>query len=128
MKYGSRAWHFWQYQSDGRVRGIGGDVDKDAFYGTKERWDAFLGLGVRPVQTGAAVPEPAPAPAQTAAADPVRLHIAPNLGPMSCKGVKVWSPMRTRACSPAAGESSEDPCPTARQQRSAGRSGLTRFT
>ena len=26
-----------QYQSDGRVPGIGGDVDKDAFYGTKEQ-------------------------------------------------------------------------------------------
>ena len=34
VKYGSRAWHFWQYQSDGRVPGIGGDVDKDAFYGS----------------------------------------------------------------------------------------------
>ena len=42
VKYGSRAWHFWQYQSDGRVPGIGGNVDKDAFYGTKEQWDAFL--------------------------------------------------------------------------------------
>src|SRR6201997_2027325 len=42
VKYGSRAWHFWQYQSDGRVPGIGGDVDKDAFYGTKQQWDAFL--------------------------------------------------------------------------------------
>ena len=41
VKYGSRAWHFWQYQSDGRVPGIG--VDKDAFYGTREQWDAFLG-------------------------------------------------------------------------------------
>ena len=69
VKYGSRAWHFWQYQSDGRVPGIGGNVDKDAFYGTKEQWDAFLREpGVRPVQTGAA--GPAPAPAQTAAAQP----------------------------------------------------------
>ena len=71
VKYGSRAWHFWQYQSDGRVPGIGGDVDKDAFYGTKEQWDAFLSEpGVRPVQTGAAKPTAAPAPPQTAAAQP----------------------------------------------------------
>ena len=57
-KYGSRAWHFWQYQSDGRVPGIGGNVDKDAFYGTKEQWDAFLRKpGVRPVQTTAAQPQ-----------------------------------------------------------------------
>jgi lysozyme len=71
VKYGSRAWHFWQYQSDGRVPGIGGDVDKDAFYGTKQQWDAFLSEpGVRPVQTGAAKPTAAPAPPQTAAAQP----------------------------------------------------------
>ena len=71
VKYGSRAWHFWQYQSDGRVPGIGGDVDKDAFYGTKEQWDAFLSKpGVRPVQFSAANPTPAPAPQQTAAAQP----------------------------------------------------------
>jgi len=70
VKYGSRAWHFWQYQSDGRVPGIGGKVDKDAFYGTKGQWDAFLREpGVRPVQAGAAGAAPAPAPAQTAAAD-----------------------------------------------------------
>jgi lysozyme len=57
VKYGSRAWHFWQYQSDGRVPGIGGNVDKDAFYGTKEQWDAFMREpGVRPVQVTAAQP------------------------------------------------------------------------
>ena len=68
VKYGSRAWHFWQYQSDGRVPGIGGNVDEDAFYGTKEQWDAFLTeRGVRPAQTGAAGLAPAPAPPQTAA-------------------------------------------------------------
>ena len=71
VKYGSRAWHFWQYQSDGRVPGIGGNVDKDAFYGTNEQWDAFLRKpGVSPVQTGAAKPAPAPTPLQTAAAQP----------------------------------------------------------
>ena len=79
VKYGSRAWHFWQYQSDGRVPGIGGDVDKDAFYGTKEQWDAFLSEpGVRPVQTGAAKPTPAPAPPQTAAAQPLESIAEPS--------------------------------------------------
>ena len=42
VKYGSRAWAFWQYQSDGQTPGINGDVDRDVFYGTKEQWDAFL--------------------------------------------------------------------------------------
>ena len=69
VKYGSRAWHFWQYQSDGKVPGIGGNVDKDAFYGTKEQWDAFQREpGVRPVQTAAA--KPVSAPPQMAAAQP----------------------------------------------------------
>ena len=61
-------------RSTGRVPGIGGNVDKDAFYGTKEQWDAFLREpGVRPAQTGAAGPAPASAPQQTAAAQPQSL-------------------------------------------------------
>ena len=31
VKYGLRPWHFWQYQSDGRVAGIQAHVDQDAF-------------------------------------------------------------------------------------------------
>ncbi|HEY1779276.1 MAG TPA: GH25 family lysozyme [Roseiarcus sp.] len=42
VKYGSRAWAFWQYQSDGQTPGIHVNVDRDVFYGTKEQWDAFL--------------------------------------------------------------------------------------
>ena len=42
VKYGSRAWAFWQYQSDGQTPGINGNVDRDVFYGTREQWDAFL--------------------------------------------------------------------------------------
>jgi lysozyme len=42
VKYGSRAWAFWQYQSDGQTPGINGNVDRDVFYGTKDQWDAFL--------------------------------------------------------------------------------------
>ena len=70
VKYGSRAWAFWQYQSDGKTPGIKGNVDRDVFYGTKEQWDAFLKEpGVRPVQTGAVAPTPAPLQAATAVAD-----------------------------------------------------------
>jgi lysozyme len=62
VKYGSRAWRLWQYQSDARVPGIGGKVDRDAFYGTAEQWDAFLrDPKVRPL--GAQAPEPAQAQA-----------------------------------------------------------------
>ncbi len=42
VKYGSRAWQFWQYQSDGQMPGINGNVDRDVFYGTPEQWQAFL--------------------------------------------------------------------------------------
>ncbi len=42
VKYGSRPWHFWQYQSDGSVAGIPTHVDRDAFFGSKAEWDAFL--------------------------------------------------------------------------------------
>jgi lysozyme len=70
VKFGQRAWHFWQYQSDRRVPGIGGKVDKDAFYGTKEQWDTFLRKPeARPVQTRDAAPAPSLATAQTAEAD-----------------------------------------------------------
>jgi lysozyme len=42
VRYGSRDWRFWQYQSDGSVPGISGHVDRNAFYGTPEQWQAFL--------------------------------------------------------------------------------------
>ena len=42
VKYGERAWHFWQYQSDGRIAGISVKVDRDAFAGSSEQWEAFL--------------------------------------------------------------------------------------
>ena len=56
VKYGPRAWHIWQYQSDARIPGIGGKVDRDAFHGTREQWEAFLrDPKVRPA---AQAPEP----------------------------------------------------------------------
>jgi lysozyme len=42
VKYGDRRWHFWQYQSDGKVAGIRSKVDRNAFYGSGEQWQAFL--------------------------------------------------------------------------------------
>jgi lysozyme len=42
VRYGSRKWHFWQYQSDGATPGIVGHVDQNAFYGNPEQWQAFL--------------------------------------------------------------------------------------
>jgi lysozyme len=42
VKYAGRAWGFWQYQSDGRIDGISVKVDRDAFAGSAEQWQAFL--------------------------------------------------------------------------------------
>jgi lysozyme len=42
VPYGSRPWKFWQYQADGAIPGIEGDVDRNVFYGTREQWQAFL--------------------------------------------------------------------------------------
>jgi lysozyme len=67
VKYGSRRWHFWQYQSDGRVAGIRGNVDKNAFHGSQAQWLAFAGGAAAP-----AAPEPAAAPVQTASIAPAR--------------------------------------------------------
>ena len=42
VKYGSRPWILWQYQSDAHVAGIGPKVDRNAFFGTRQQWTAFL--------------------------------------------------------------------------------------
>lgn len=40
-RYGDRRWTFWQYTAEGRVGGISGNVDRNAFVGTHEEWAAF---------------------------------------------------------------------------------------
>ncbi|HUO53951.1 MAG TPA: GH25 family lysozyme [Rhodoblastus sp.] len=42
VKYGDRAWRFWQYQSDAFVQGIPTKVDRNAFYGDEKDWQQFL--------------------------------------------------------------------------------------
>jgi lysozyme len=65
VKYGQRVWHIWQYQSDGWVSGIGTKVDRDAFFGTRAQWDAFLREPkVQPLATEIAKVAPAPAAVQ----------------------------------------------------------------
>ena len=43
VRYGSRNWHFWQYQSDAQIPGIVGNVDRNAFRGDHKQWLAFIG-------------------------------------------------------------------------------------
>ncbi len=44
VKYGSRNWHFWQFQSDAKIPGIVGNVDRNAFKGDHKQWLAFMGM------------------------------------------------------------------------------------
>ena len=42
-RYSNRAWTFWQYTATGRVPGIKGDVDRNAFHGSEREWKRWLG-------------------------------------------------------------------------------------
>ncbi len=42
-KYVNRRWAIWQYTTTGRVPGIQGNVDRNAFSGTREQWAMFIG-------------------------------------------------------------------------------------
>lgn len=70
VKYGSRRWHFWQYQSDGVVPGIRTNVDRNAFHGDSRAWMAFAAgispesgrpiVAVDPVSTASTTISPVP--------------------------------------------------------------------
>lgn len=42
VRYGDRRWTFWQYRSDGRIPGIVGAVDQNAFNGSQQHWRGWL--------------------------------------------------------------------------------------
>lgn len=42
VRYNNRTWTLWQYTTTGRVPGISGAVDRNAFYGTEADWLKFL--------------------------------------------------------------------------------------
>lgn len=42
VKYGSRRWKFWQHTAEGRVAGIKGNVDRNAFNGSTKDWQVWL--------------------------------------------------------------------------------------
>lgn len=41
-RYENRGWTFWQYTTTGRVPGIRGAVDRNAFSGSRKQWAEFL--------------------------------------------------------------------------------------
>jgi lysozyme len=53
VKYGSRRWHFWQHTAEGRIKGIRGNVDRNAFNGTTKEWQAWLNGALGSSQRGA---------------------------------------------------------------------------
>ena len=42
VRYRNRTWTLWQYTTTGRVPGIAGAVDRNAFYGSESDWAAFI--------------------------------------------------------------------------------------
>ena len=47
-RYANRRWTMWQYTTTGRVPGIQGDVDRNAFYGGEAEWATFLATDCDP--------------------------------------------------------------------------------
>jgi lysozyme len=47
-RYHARRWMFWQFTATGRVPGIRGDVDRNAFYGTEREWNDFIATDCDP--------------------------------------------------------------------------------
>ena len=41
-RYNDRRWTFWQFTTTGRVPGVSGDIDRNAFYGTENQWRMFV--------------------------------------------------------------------------------------
>jgi len=42
VKYGDRRWRFWQHTAEGRIPGIRGYVDRNAFNGSASDWQSWL--------------------------------------------------------------------------------------
>jgi lysozyme len=47
-RYSERPWMVWQYTTTGRVPGIDGDVDRNAFYGSLSDWRKFVSTDCDP--------------------------------------------------------------------------------
>jgi lysozyme len=66
-RYQNRRWEFWQYTTTGRVPGITGNVDRNAFYGSEQEFQAWVAgqydIALRaPTSRFATAPRPVAAP------------------------------------------------------------------
>lgn len=55
-RYSNRTWTFWQWTQTGVVRGVRGEVDRNAFYGGQNEWIQFLLTGCDPRAVSALAP------------------------------------------------------------------------
>ena len=81
VRYENRRWTFWQFTTTGRVPGIRGDVDRNAFFGSESQFAGWLrgeyDIGTRRWDRRDA-PAPQPAPVQQA---PLPAVPSPDFGP-----------------------------------------------
>ena len=82
-RYNNRPWAFWQFTTTGRVPGIKGDVDRNAFFGSESQFAGWLrgeyDIGTRrwDRRDAPAAPQPTPTPQQA----PIPAVPSPDFGP-----------------------------------------------
>jgi len=47
-RYSGRNWLFWQWTQTGTMKGVSGEVDRNAFYGSPDEWVTFMLTGCDP--------------------------------------------------------------------------------
>jgi len=77
-RYANRRWEFWQFTTTGRVPGIRGDVDRNAFYGTEQEFQAWAAgrydIALRQPSAGGTMIARTPAPPQSPGAPVLALQ------------------------------------------------------
>ena len=82
-RYENRPWAFWQFTTTGRVPGIKGDVDRNAFYGNEGEFIGWIqgefDIGTRRWERRKPVPaQPAPGPERISAPTPPLISTLPG--------------------------------------------------
>jgi lysozyme len=77
-RYHQRRWEFWQYTTTGRVPGISGNVDRNAFYGSEAEFSAWLNGQYDIAQRSGSVRAAVAQPMLQQAAPPPALPAAPQ--------------------------------------------------
>ncbi|MFY8155016.1 MAG: GH25 family lysozyme, partial [Hyphomicrobiales bacterium] len=87
-RYANRPWEFWQFTTTGRVPGIKGDVDRNAFFGNEGEFIGWrtgeFDIGTRQWNRQRPVPpQPSPGPERPAAPSPTIAAIPGSVAPVS---------------------------------------------